>query len=256
MKVTSTRRTHSIVTFASVAIASLLLLTSSARAQYQYGYHPNYGYQAIGVGGGYGYGGMTPAMGAGIGAGAAMAGFGQAAAGLGQGQEEHAQAEVIHQQAVTEAYGNLKMIQSGREQQLSLVQQNEQARIAQKRQTVENYKRHLNQLSSQHRLTPDQFDRDHNVINWPYVLRSSEFDDSRFKIDQLFHKRTADNSGVGSPNCQEVEKATDAMLKIVDKLAANGTMGVDEFTTSQHFIKSIAYEARFEVNGGTAVASK
>ncbi|HEX4130002.1 MAG TPA: hypothetical protein VHZ24_08160 [Pirellulales bacterium] len=96
-----------------------------------------------------------------------------------------------------------------------------------------------------HRLTVVQFDRVHNVIMWPLVLRSPKYDALRFKLDKLFHDRTPQNSGEGSVN----EKAIDATCQEMEALLKTEIKELPpmDFIDTQQFIHSLAYEARFPV---------
>src|SRR5690606_22960434 len=114
-------------------------------------------------------------------------------------------------------------------------------------QLYQAWKKNMAARAAPHRLTDVQFDRETGVIHWPLVLRDSMFDDSREKLDKLFHERTAENSGAGSPNCAAIEQATQEMMKIVGKDIKN--LSPDEFITAKHFIGSLAYEARFTTTG-------
>jgi hypothetical protein len=254
MKTRNTLRT-STLTLIGTAVSLAFFGTSTSTAGYRWAYHPGYGYTRVGVYGGYGaYGGATTAaQGAGVGVGAAEAGYGQAAAGVGQYQIEHAQAERIHQQAVTQYYQNENLARENYEQRQQAQQQQLEADEAADRQRVAAYHEHLQQLTAPHRLTADQFDRANNIIQWPYVLRGAEYSDLRLTLDKLYAERTPDNSGENSSNYEEIEKACNAMLDIVNSHVKE--LGIEEFITAKHFTQSLAYEARFKMTGGAASGS-
>lgn len=214
-----------------------------------YGYHPYYGYVRPGYGygyGGYGYGGgMTAAMGEGIGIGAAAQGMGRYMQGLGQYQMENAQAQIYYQQAAQEylkTQGLQHRAYVARQQEQ---QQEYDAKVAAAREHVEAYKRDMSQRAAPHRLTEDQFDRAHNVIHWPLVLRDGAYDGTRYELDKLFHERTAEDSGADSNNYAAVHKAVKEMLSQVGANIEN--LDIDQFITAQHFLNSLDYEARFKV---------
>lgn len=220
----------------------------------RFGYDAYHGYVPIygGYGyGGYGYGGgMTAAMGAGIGVGAAAQGLGQARVDQGAYELEHTQAESQYLQAYQQYLQtvNLQREAYNERQQASLKEY--AAKTAEARAQVAAYKKDMQNRAAPHRLTSAQFDRETGVITWPAVLRDSRYESDRYAIDKLFHERTAENSGAGSPNCAEIEKATNQLLADVGKDINN--LSVDEYITARHFITSLAYEARFTANGAPA----
>ncbi|WP_437223809.1 hypothetical protein SH661x_003364 [Planctomicrobium sp. SH661] len=210
-----------------------------------HGYVPSYGW------GGYGYGGgMTAAMGAGIGIGAAAQGLGQAEVDQGQYEIEHTQAESQYLQAYQEYLKTVNMQRQFYDVRQQAIMDQYQAKTKEARAQVEAYKKDMAARAAPHRLSSEQFDRQNNVITWPGVLRATVFDEDRYEIDKLFSQRTAGNSGAGSDNCAAIEKATDKMMKAVS--ADINNLDVDQFITAKHFIGSLAYEARFTVNGAPA----
>lgn len=215
----------------------------------RYGYHGYHGYIPYGGGfGGYG-GGMTAAMGAGIGIGAAARGLGQEEVDRGQYELEHTRAEAQYLQAYQEYLKTVNMQRENFDARQQALMKDYQAKTAVARAQVAAYQKDMAARAAPHRLSSEQFDRQNNVITWPGVLRDSMFDESRYELDKLFAARTAQNSGAGSDNCAAIEKETDKMLKIVGEDINN--LDVDQYITARHFITSLAYEARFTVNGAT-----
>lgn len=95
------------------------------------------------------------------------------------------------------------------------------------------------------RLSSAQIDRSANIIHWPPILRDKQFSETRYKIDQLYHQRTPANSGEASDNYGQIERACDAMQsKLHDQI---DQMPAESYMVCYHFIKSLAYEARFAV---------
>lgn len=227
----------------------LFFVASTAEAQYgvpRYGYHPYHGYFRYGGYGGYG-GGMTPGMGAGIGIGAAAQGLGQLQVDQGQYELEHTQAEAQYLQAYQEYLKTIELQRHTYDQRQQDFMKKYQAETAAARAQVAAYKKDMAARAAPHRLSSDQFDRQNSVITWPGILRDAQFDAGRYELDKLFAARTASNSGAGSENYAAIEKATDNMLKQVGEDINN--LDVDEYITARHFISSLAYEARFTVNG-------
>jgi hypothetical protein len=93
------------------------------------------------------------------------------------------------------------------------------------------------------RLSAGQFDRSARVIHWPSLLRDAKFHGPRCQLDQLFHVRTADNSGVDSDNYVQITKACDAMHAILNGMVSE--LPGSTWCAANHFIKSLAYEGRF-----------
>lgn len=215
----------------------------------RYGYDAYHGY--VPIYGGYGYGGgMTAAMGAGIGIGAAAQGLGQAKVDQGAYELEHTQAASQYLQAYQEYLQTVNLQREAYNERQRAAMQEYAAKTAEARAQVEAYKKDMKNRAAPHRLTPAQFDRQTGVITWPGVLRDSRYDADRYEIDKLFHERTPENSGAGSENCAAIEKATNRLLADVGKDINN--LDVDEYITARHFITSLAYEARFTVNGAPA----
>jgi len=214
-----------------------------------HGYLPFPGGYGYGGYGGYG-GGMTAAMGAGVGIGAAAQGLGQAKVDQGAYELEHTQAESQYLQAYQEYLKTVELQRQTYNERQQALMRDYAAKTAMAREQVEAYKKDMAARAAPHRLSAEQFDRQHDIITWPGILRGSLFDESRYELDKLFAARTPSNSGAGSENCAAIEKETDKMLKQVG--ADINNLDVDEYITARHFITSLAYEARFTVNGAPA----
>jgi len=104
------------------------------------------------------------------------------------------------------------------------------------------------------RLSSTQLERATNVIQWPALLRDSDYFAVRSKLDQLFHKRTPDNSGADSDNYVEIHKNCEAMRKILDGKVRE--LPMPTFCAAEHFIRSVDYEGQFAVipSGGQLAA--
>ena len=96
------------------------------------------------------------------------------------------------------------------------------------------------------RLTAKQFDRATKVINWPPLLRDSGFTAEREKLDQLFDQRTPESSGPASDNYEEIQRQCAAMDKLLGNMLRSDKLDPMSFIAAKHFIKSLAYEARFQ----------
>jgi hypothetical protein len=232
----------------SAGLCLVVLTQSDCSAQGHYGYNRYYGY--VRPYGGYGYGGfgggMTPAMGAGIGMGAAAQGMGQFAVDMGQYEKEHQEANMQYLQAYQEYLQTVGLQHDTYQKLLQEHQAEYQAKIATARANVEAYKRDISSRAAPHRLTEEQFDRAHDIIHWPLVLRNAMFDEDRFTIDKLFQERTPADSGAGSNTDAAIQKATQSMLKTLGDDVNN--LNIDQYTTGRHFITSLAYESRFPLD--------
>jgi hypothetical protein len=93
------------------------------------------------------------------------------------------------------------------------------------------------------RLSSAEFDRATGVIHWPPLLRDKQFSDARLKLDQLYHVRTPDNSGVDSDNYIDIKKNCDAMHDILKGMIKQ--VPPESFIAASHFIRSLSYEGQF-----------
>ena len=116
-----------------------------------------------------------------------------------------------------------------------------QLKYAEKPRDIEDAKR-LAKLAAPARLTEDQFDPFTAQLNWPHVLRRSEYDAVRNKIDSLMQRRTPDDSGDGSPSHTKIRQMTDVM-----KLLLKENMDLvtpQQYANAKAFLVSLEYEAR------------
>jgi hypothetical protein len=183
-----------------------------------------------------GYGAITPAMGAGI-------GYGQALSGLGAYNLSSAEAAEVQDRAARQYLQNQNIAVN---QFYQTKQLHQQYAAATERPPSPHDMHYMAAAAAPHRLTPDQFDRTHNIIIWPYELRVPAFDKLRYKIDRLFSDRTPQNSGEASANYTDIVNACQEMENVlrtqVDRLAPMA------FIQGQQFIKSVAYEACFPMS--------
>lgn len=242
-------------------VAGVFLVARAEPAQAQY--HRYYGYRGFGYGGWGGYGpygsygpysgygpymGMTPDLGAGMGMGAMASGMGNFATGLGQYQVSNAQAQLIRQQVIASYLQNQRLKLETHFKNQELLDERRKAKLAENAEhmkIVNEQLRQLHQLEAPHRLTDEQFDRMHNFIHWPYVLRTSEYDELRFTIDKLFDERSPGHSGEGSDNAVAIDKACKQMLEVVKDHIRQ--LEPEEYVSAKHFLASLAYEAKFSV---------
>jgi hypothetical protein len=93
------------------------------------------------------------------------------------------------------------------------------------------------------RLTSAQLDRANGIIHWPPLLRDKAFSDVRYKLDQAYHVRTPDNSGVDSDNYIEIKKDCDQMHNILKGMVNDVPPAT--YIAASHFIRSLSYEGQF-----------
>jgi hypothetical protein len=101
----------------------------------------------------------------------------------------------------------------------------------------------INKRMQPGRLSTAQFDRSTNLIHWPALLRDAQFSDVRYQIDQLFHNRTPDNSGVDSDTYVQIKQNCEAMDAVLKKRIQE--LPANTYMAAYHFIQSVEYEARF-----------
>ncbi len=93
------------------------------------------------------------------------------------------------------------------------------------------------------RLTLDEFDPVTGKINWPDVLKRTEFDKDRAELDGLFGKRTHADSGIGSETFHDVQMATHNMMaKLHDDIK---DMSPASYLLALKYIDGLQFEARF-----------
>ncbi len=91
-------------------------------------------------------------------------------------------------------------------------------------------------------LTAEQFDRTTGELVWPHILRTSEYEAFRVRIDQLIANRTPDNSGDGSPFQMEIHNLIDGMKML---LKSNiDTVSTSQYASAKSFLLSLDFEAQ------------
>ena len=93
-------------------------------------------------------------------------------------------------------------------------------------------------------LSANEFDPAQGVIEWPGVLNRPEFDEGRTRLAELFGQAAADphNSGLGTQNYRDIEKAIDEMS---EKLHSEiGQFKPNEYIAASKFLKSLVHQAR------------
>lgn len=102
------------------------------------------------------------------------------------------------------------------------------------------------------RLSANDFDPPHGVINWPQVLKGKDFDENRHELEGLFATAAADPSdaGLGTQNYRDIQHA---VAKLSDKLHSKiKDYSPDEYIPARKFLTSLGYEARFPADGVAA----
>ncbi len=230
----------SLFLFAAVGLLTLTVVIGQERTeersppppqQVHNHYYPAPGAYGYGYGGGYGYGSGTDVGNYNTGLGNLRLSTSEAAANYANTAH---QVQENHNFAVNSYYANKdqhdQWVAAHRQKQLS---PEEQAR--------------LGKMIEPGRLSTAQFDRSTNVINWPALLRDSDFSTQRQALDHLFHDRTPDNSGVDSDNSVQISAACAAMKDTLGVKLRKENLPSMTFCAAQHFIESIAYEGTFAV---------
>lgn len=98
-------------------------------------------------------------------------------------------------------------------------------------------------------LTTQQYDRAAGRIVWPHILRVSEYDAFRNRIDELVFARSPENDGDGSPFQREMASLIDAMKMLLKTNIHSVTE--TQYADAKAFLRSLDYEAK-QVRGGVA----
>ncbi|HUY33828.1 MAG TPA: hypothetical protein VMV69_13850 [Pirellulales bacterium] len=181
------------------------------------------------------------------GGGSFLAGQGALSQGMGQSNRAHSQAAINYQQAHSAYLDNRrKSVQVYFERRrMNASFRAEMRRPAPTPEEIIAF----NQARIPDRLSPEQLDPGQGgqgSLHWPAVLRGSEFDELRSRLDGLFAERALHpyDAGLGSANYRQIRHLTD---KIRDRLKSSiGQITPDEFIVGNRFLKSLSYEARFE----------
>ncbi|HET6878757.1 MAG TPA: hypothetical protein VFI31_01225 [Pirellulales bacterium] len=221
----------------AVLLAATLLMPCTASA-----------YRRGGRGGGYGGGaGSTPF-------GSAMAGMAMFTSAAGQYNLYTSQAAVNYQQAYQHYIQNRKLaVQT----YFDLRRMNASYRAEQEMlhpHATPDEIAAFNQARLPEPLSGNVFDPGHGVIDWPPILRRSEFDDGRHTVEGLFTEWSSDphESGLGTENCRNIQHA---VADLGDKLHSEiKQFQPDEYIAASKFLRSLAYQAR--TPSGSTVASK
>lgn len=89
-------------------------------------------------------------------------------------------------------------------------------------------------------LSTSDVDAVSGAIEWPVLLRSDDFADSRSTVEEVFAARAA-KSSIGSNDYLAVKQTTDAMLADLSKQIRE--VPPNQYMTAKKFIESLAYEA-------------
>jgi hypothetical protein len=223
----------------ATAAAVLLLAADSAQAYRRYYGRGSGGY---GYGGGYG----STVFGSYLGG---MAAYTRAA---GQYNLTSSMAAVNYQQAYTQWLGNRKLKE---QTYFDMRRMNASYRAEQEMMHPHATQDQLIEFAKKRaptRLSANDFDPPHGVINWPPVLKGKDFDDNRHELEGLFATAAADPSdaGLGTQNCRDIQRA---VTQLSDKLHSKiKDYSPDEYIPASKFLKSLGYEARFPADSVAA----
>jgi hypothetical protein len=101
----------------------------------------------------------------------------------------------------------------------------------------------ISKTTAPKRLTDYEMDQASGTINWPAVLRQPEFDAYRMRLDDLFAERDPANSGLGTPNYEEIVYLTNLLQQ--DLKGDIGHLTPAEYVAAKKFLTSLNHEARF-----------
>jgi hypothetical protein len=114
----------------------------------------------------------------------------------------------------------------------------------------------VNRSRSPQRLSSEQIDVARGSLHWPAGLEAAEFDDARGRLDELFALRAARPYATGkeSENCRQIQEAVDEFRGLLK--AKIRELSADEFIAGDKFLKSLAFEARFQVIADSVASSE
>jgi hypothetical protein len=92
-------------------------------------------------------------------------------------------------------------------------------------------------------LSPNDFDPEHGVFEWPGLLTRTEFDHDRAQLEGLFTQAAADphGSGLGTQNYRDIQHAVGAMNDTLHSEIKD--FSPKEYIAASKFLKSLAYQA-------------
>jgi hypothetical protein len=95
------------------------------------------------------------------------------------------------------------------------------------------------------RLSAEDFDVSRGRIDWPHILRQSQFESVVVEIDKLFVARNPDNSGDGSMTQLKIAKLCRDLHGLLKENLPG--MTADQFIGAYEFIRSVDLEAKNEI---------
>lgn len=219
------------------AVVSMVMVfaTSDASAYNRYGYRRGGGY-----GGGYAGAGSTVY-------GSAMLGQAAYTQALGQYQVLNAQSNILNQQAFSAYLQNRKnyaqtYFDLKRMHESWVAEQNAKHPPATREQLEA-----ISKLGLPKRLGSDEYDPSTAMINWPEILKGSQFADYRGRLEQLFADRAGTATGLGTDNYHEIRQVAGMMQERLQGMVKEITP--DEYVQGHRFISSLSYEGRFSQSG-------
>jgi hypothetical protein len=102
-------------------------------------------------------------------------------------------------------------------------------------------------------LTAQAYDRASGQLVWPHILRSSEYDAFRKRIDELMGKRSTIVDGNGSAFEREVSSLVEAMRMLLKTNLQSVTD--NQYAESQAFLRSLAFEVTKSSNQAAAATT-
>jgi hypothetical protein len=82
-------------------------------------------------------------------------------------------------------------------------------------------------------------------VKWPHLLTAECFAAKRSQVEGLLAQRTAQNSGAGTRNCEQIQLAV-AQMKSALRARIRQTTPM-EYLAAKRFLDNLAFEARFVV---------
>lgn len=237
------RTSFALLLVAGIAGGVVLWNENSAEAQYRVGVGGGRWYRPGGYG--YGYGGWGWNSGASTVAGGYGEGMSQVIRAQGQANKDDAEARLTREEARTK---NIENNQKAADAYWAMKDRYRQHKESERQRNAERAAKNRAKLENAdigpryQGLGPDGFDSVTGKINWPTVLQTSDFEEYRTKLDQLFEYRTLIGCAAGSTNSKDIKSATDAMRDALKQQITK--LSPDDYIDARKFIDGLAYEGR------------
>ena len=95
------------------------------------------------------------------------------------------------------------------------------------------------------KLSASEFNIQTGQLTWPHILRQEQFAPIKIQLDEVFAKRTPDNSGDGSLTHRQIYNLCNALAGMLRENISKVT--TDQYIDAKEFIRSVELEGRSTV---------